>query len=163
VECAGKGRQLCSKAQLCPAGQPFDGGFAGSSATFVPVTDGGAGADEWVQYGASSSTPCILHSVTYSPDPHPCGPNHPDPVPHPDAATCDISVGPQVIGLYCCGVPTPAPTPLPSPAPTPVPSPEPLDPAASTMSSLEFDPSGASAVSGVLAASVTAMMIALLL
>ena len=95
--CAAQGKGLCSSSQLCPGGSAFDGGVTGSTTgdTWVPVTDGPT-TDEWLQYGASSGTRCVLHRVTYSPDPHPCH-THPDPAAYPDAAGCSHSA------VYCCG------------------------------------------------------------
>eukprot|EP00729_Bicosta_minor_P007826 gene7826-17290_t len=60
-ECAITGKHLCSTAQLCPAGQPSVSDLPKSSATWVPVSDGGAGADEWLQYVA----PGCSHSALY--------------------------------------------------------------------------------------------------
>ena len=116
--CAATSRILCHSSALCPGGQPFDGGVAGSNDIWVPVSDG---IDEWLQYGATSNTGivvgasnrrCRLHSDAYAPDPHPCH-THPDATSYPDAASCSNSY------LYCCSPPPPPPPPTTPPTPPP--------------------------------------------
>ena len=96
VRCEQIGYGLCSKGQLCPSDVPYNGiGVSGSTDTWVPVNDG---SDEWLQFGEHASPRCLLHSIQYSPDPHPCH-THPDPEKYPDEPSCEHSQ------LYCCEPP----------------------------------------------------------
>ena len=72
-ECTAIGRRMCSSAELCPGGVAYDAGYSGSGV--------GGGQRRFGRVAAVRRTCpslCVLHSVTYSPDPHPCF-THPDP------------------------------------------------------------------------------------